>query len=223
MGAMLTYGSYLKKEDDIMSSALIISGLDTLIAIAAAMVLFPVIFTNNMDVAGGPGLLFVTMPVAFYNLPAGAFLATIFFVLLVIAALTSAISMLEVATSTFIDEKGWSRRRAALLAGVGAAIVGIPSALSGSTSLFGSSMAALVGANWFDTVAYLSNNFMLPLGGLGIAVYTGWRMNEAIRHDHFLSGSRLGVFYKSWLFLLKFVVPVAIVLVFLHAVGVISS
>ena len=100
-------------------------------------------------------------------------------------------------------------------------LVGIPSALSGGTALFGSNVEALVGKNWFDSFDYLATNWMLPLGGLGIAVYTAWRMNEAIRHDHFLAGTKLRIFYKTWLLLLKFLVPVAILLVFLHAVGVI--
>ena len=82
-------------------------------------------------------------------------------------------------------------------------------------------LAALIGKNWFDSFDYLSSNWMLPLGGLGIAIYTAWRMDDAIRHDHFLSGSKLQFFYKGWLLLLKFLVPVAIVLVFLRAVGVI--
>ncbi len=222
MGAILTYGSYLKKEDDIMSSAITISALDTLIAITAAMVLFPIIFTNNLEAAAGPGLVFITIPVALYKLPAGGFLAMVFFGLLVVAALTSAISMLEVATSSAIDELAWSRRKAALLAAVGIAALGIPSALSGSNPFFGVYMAETFGRNWFDSIAYLTNNFMLPLGGLGIALYTGWRMDEAIRHHNFLSGSRLGTFYKGWLVLLKFLVPVAITFVFLNAVGLLS-
>ena len=82
-------------------------------------------------------------------------------------------------------------------------------------------MAAVIGKNWFDSFDYLVSNWMLPLGGLGIAIYTAWRMDDAIRHDHFLSGSKLKFFYKGWLLLLKFLVPVAIVLVFLRAVGVI--
>ena len=82
-------------------------------------------------------------------------------------------------------------------------------------------MEALVNKNWFDTLDYLATNWMLPLGGLGIALFTAWRMNERLRHDHFLSGSRLRIFYKAWLLLLKFLAPIAIVLVFLHAVGLI--
>jgi NSS family neurotransmitter:Na+ symporter len=132
--------------------------------------------------------------------------------------------MLEVTVSYFIDERQWDRRRATLFTGACIALFGIPSALSGSTVLFGSGFASLFGEhgkNWFDTLDYLVSNWILPLGGLGVALFTAWRMDDAIRHDHFLSGSRLKVVYKGWLLLLKFLVPVAIVLVFLHAVGVI--
>jgi NSS family neurotransmitter:Na+ symporter len=220
MGAILTYGSYLQKDDDIVSAAVIISVLDTVIALIAAMILFPIIFTQGMEAAQGPGLVFVSVPIALGKMQGGVFLAVTFFGLLVFAALTSAISMLEVTTSYFIDEKKWGRRRATLLSGGLIALAGIPSALSGGTEFFGSHMEALIGKNWFDLCDYLSTNWMLPLGGLGIAIYTGWRMDERIRHEHFLAGSKLQFFYRTWLLLLKFLVPVGVVMVFLHAVGV---
>lgn len=220
MGAILTYGSYLQKDDDIVSAAVIISVLDTVIALIAAMILFPIIFTQGMEAAQGPGLVFVSVPIALGKMQGGVFLAVTFFGLLVFAALTSAISMLEVTTSYFIDEKKWGRRRATLLSGGLIALAGIPSALSGGTEFFGSHMEALIGKNWFDLCDYLSTNWMLPLGGLGIAIYTGWRMDERIRHEHFLAGSKLQFFYRTWLLLLKFLVPIAVVMVFLHAVGV---
>ena len=174
-----------------------------------------------MEAAQGPGLVFISIPIAFAEMPGGAFLAPVFFGLLVFAALTSAIAMLEVTTSSFIDVQNWTRKKATLFAGGLIFVIGIPSALSGGTDLFGADLAAAIGKNWFDFFDYLSSNLMLPLGGLGIAVYTAWRMNEAIRHDHFLAGSKLQVFYKAWLFLLKFLVPVGIILVFLQAVGLI--
>ncbi len=221
MGTMLTYGSYLHKKDDIVTASIMVSVVDTGIALTAAMVLFPIIFTFGMEPTAGPGLVFISIPVALGQMTAGSFLALIFFGLLVVAALTSAISMLEVSASYFIDERGWSRKRATLVSGGAIAAFGIPSALSGSTEWFGQTMVSAIGMNWFDALSYLSNNWMLPLGGLGIALFTAWRLNDAIRHDHFLSGSKLGMFYRGWLFLLKYVVPVAILFVFLHAVNVI--
>jgi NSS family neurotransmitter:Na+ symporter len=221
MGAMLTYGSYLRRRDDIVGASVTISALDTSIALVASLMLFPIIFSYGMEPAAGPGLVFISVPIALSQMPGTTFLATVFFALLVFAALTSAISMLEVATSYLIDQRGWQRRRAAVAAGLTTALVGLPSALSGGTHLFGSGMEALVGRNWFDSLDYLVTNWMLPLGGLGMALFTAWRMNQRLRREEFLLGSRLRGFYQSWLFLLKYPVPVAILLIFLNAVGLV--
>ncbi len=221
MGAMLTYGSYLRRQDDVVGASVTISALDTCIALVASLMLFPIIFSHGMEPAAGPGLVFISVPIALSQMPGTTFLATVFFALLVFAALTSAISMLEVATSYLIDQRGWQRHRAAVAAGLTTAILGLPAALSGGTRVFGSSMEALVGKNWFDSLDYLVTNWMLPLGGLGMALFTAWRMNQRLRQDEFLSGSRLRTFCRGWLFLLKYPVPVAILLVFFHAVGII--
>ena len=221
MGAMLTYGSYLRRRDDIVGASVTISALDTCIALVASLMLFPIIFSYGMEPAAGPGLVFISVPIALSQMPGTTFLATLFFGLLVFAALTSAISMLEVATSYLIDQWGLPRDEAALRAGLTIAILGLPAALSGGTRLFGSGMEALAGKNWFDSLDYLVTNWMLPLGGLGMALFTAWRMNRRLRQEEFLSGSRLRGFYRTWLFLLKYPVPVAILLVFLHAVGLI--
>ena len=87
--------------------------------------------------------------------------------------------------------------------------------------MFGEGFAGVFGMNWFDSFDYLASNWILPLGGLGISLFTAWKVDDAIRHREFLAGSRLAVFYRAWLILLKFVVPVGIVLVFLHAIGVV--
>ena len=221
MGAMLTYGSYLRRQDDIVGASVTISALDTFIALVASLMLFPIIFSYGMEPAAGPGLVFISVPIALSQMPGTTFLATVFFALLVFAALTSAISMLEVATSYLIDQRGWQRQRAAVAAGLTTALVGLPSALSGGTRLFGSGMEAMVGKNWFDSLDYLVTNWMLPLGGLGMALFTAWRMNQRLRQKEFLAGSRLRGFYQGWLFLLKYPVPVAILLIFLNAVGLV--
>ena len=220
MGSMLTYGSYLKEDDDIVFASITVSLLDTLIALLAALVLFPIIFTFGLEPSAGPGLVFITVPIALSQMTGGGFFAFIFFGLLVFAALTSAISMLEVTASYFIDERGWTRRKATLVSGALVALAGIPSALSGG-ALFGDWFAGIFGMNWFDAFDYLASNWMLPLGGLGVAIYTGWKMDDRIRHHHFLSGTKLAVFFAGWLLLLRFLVPVAVTLVFLNAVGLI--
>ncbi|MBT8493750.1 MAG: sodium-dependent transporter [Deltaproteobacteria bacterium] len=220
MGALLTYGSYLRKDEDIVSSSFAIAGLDTLIALLACMVLFPITFSYGMAPEQGPGLVFKNMPVALAQLPGGAVLAVLFFVLLVFAALTSAMSLLEVAASHFIDRHGWQRRRAVTITAIATAVMGIPSALSGGTEIFGADTEALTGFNWFDTLDYLASNWLLPLGGLGMAVFVAWRVGDPVRHQELVSGSRFGYLYRSWLVLLRYLVPVVVVAVFLHAIGV---
>ncbi len=228
MGAMLTYGSYLRARDDVVATSLAVGGLDTLISLMACMMIFPIIMLAGLTPAAGPGLVFVSLPIAFGQLPGGALWAAVFFVLLAVAALTSAISLLEVAVAHFMDSRGWSRRRAAI--GIGAVIflLGIPSALSGGTRLFGADFAAVTavlfgeghGKNWFDLADYLASNWMLPLGGLGIAVFVAWRMGGQAREQAFKAGSRFARLYWGWLWLLRYIVPVGVLAVFLHALGI---
>ncbi len=220
MGGLLTYGSYLKKDADVPLMSVGIAGLDTVIALLACLAIFPITFSYGIEPSDGPGLIFTSLPIAFAQMPAGSLLAAVFFALLVFAALTSAISMLEVATAYFIDEKRWTRARATLVSGLGIAVLAIPSALSGSTDLFGPRFAALFGSNWFDLVADLVSNWSLPIGGMGIALFVAWRMPESLRREEFVSGSRLGRLYVAWLTALRYVVPLAIITVFLRAVGV---
>jgi NSS family neurotransmitter:Na+ symporter len=171
-------------------------------------VIFPIIFSfAGLAPGQGPGLLFATIPTGMLQMPLASLLLTVFFVLLVFAALTSAISLLEVPVSWLIDERGWSRSKAALVAGAGITIYGLPSALSGDF---------LGGLDW------VVSNLLFPIGGIGIALFTGWKMSEATRHDHFLSGSKFGIFYNGWLTLLRFVVPVGITIVLLNATGLLN-
>jgi len=223
MGAMLTYGSYMEKNGDAVSASIAITVLDTIVALMACLALFPITFTFGMEPASGPGLVFTNLPVAFSQLPGGSIWAALFFTLLLFAALTSAISLLEVTTAYFIDERGWSRRRSTLVTGGVIFLFGIPSALSGGTALFGSSIQALTGKNWFDSFDYLASNWMLPLGGLGIATFISFRVGAKAREVAVATGSRLGSlrgFYLTWLQLIRFVVPIGIILVMLHALGI---
>ncbi len=221
MGAMLTYGSYMGRDADIVQSSISVSFLDTMVALLAAVVVFPITFSFGMEPAGGPGLVFKNIPIAFAQLPAGGLLGSLFFLLLVFAALTSSVSLLEVAAAYFIDERGWSRRKAVLVTGTAILLLGVPSALSGGTTLFGSGFEAVFGRNWFDLFDWIASNLLLPAGGMGIAVFTAWRLDEAMRREEFLTGSRWGAAYLGWLWLLRFVVPVAVLAVFLHALGLV--
>ncbi len=225
MGAMVAYGSYLRRKDDVVATGFIIGGLDTLIALIACLVLFPITFASGFDPAAGPGLVFQNMPIALMDLPGGTIWATIFFVLLFFAALTSAISLLEVAASYFIDEKGVSRSVAAVVCGVAIIIFALPSALSNGSALgglFNEGFADITGKNWFDSADWLVSNLMLPVGGLGVALFMGWRVTEEARHTGFTEGASLRNLYVGWLLLLRWLAPAAVLLVFLQAIGVLD-
>ncbi len=107
------------------------------------------------------------------------------------------------------------------MTGTAILLLGVPSALSGGTTLFGSGFEAVFGRNWFDLFDWIASNLLLPAGGMGIAVFTAWRLDEAMRREEFLTGSRWGAAYLGWLWLLRFVVPVAVLAVFLHALGLV--
>ncbi|MCA9112354.1 MAG: sodium-dependent transporter, partial [Planctomycetaceae bacterium] len=228
MGAMITYGSYLQEDDDIVSTSLTVSLLDTAIALLACMVLFPITFSHGMEASAGPGLVFMNIPVALSQMPGTVFWSTIFFALIVFAALTSAISLLEVAVSYFIDEKGWSRPMATIVCGLAIALLGVPSAMSGGPGMFGAQFANATevifgeghGKNWFDLFDYLASNWMLPLGGLGIAMFVAWRVGPEAREHSFKAGTKFGALYWGWVALLRFIVPIGVIAVFLNAIGV---
>lgn len=222
MGAMLTYGSYLRKDDDIIGASVAITIIDTLVAIMACLVLFPITFTYGMEPEAGPSLVFTNIPMAFAQIPGSTIWALIFFLLLVFAALTSAISLLEVCSAYFVDELGWSRTLAVPVCGLTITVLGVPSALTFSTATFGSGMEAAIGKSWFDLFDYVSSNWMLPLCGLGISVFAAWKLGDEARRVQFEAGSTLGKLqglYVLWLQVLRYVVPAAIVVVMLHAIG----
>ena len=191
MGAMMTYGSYLSRDTDMVKASLAI-------------------------------LVFVSIPISLAQMTGGYLLCIVFFALLVFAALTSAISLLEVVVATLIDQLGVSRPTAAFGMGAAIFVFGIPSALSGSTSLFGESWSGIFGKNWFDSFDYLASNWFLPLGGLLIALYVGWGMDEERRKQEFTEGTTLGAHYPIWLFFIRFVCPLAITVLFLFSIGVIK-
>ncbi len=228
MGAMLTYGSYLSRRSNIVTSSLWITGLDTGIALVACVAIFPILFTFGMEPGAGPGLVFKTMPILFSQMKAGLLLAILFFSLLVFAALTSAISLLEVVSSSFIDLLGWSRRKATLVSTSAIFILGVPSALAGSGKLF-SAWGTLFGKDFFDTADYLASNWMLPVGGLLIAIFVGWFMQADLRRKELLQGTpehQAGLWsavYSVWIVVLKFVVPGLVFIVLLNKIGVLPT
>ena len=176
--------------------------------------------TETFENMCGRKLVFINIPIALRDIPGGEFFALLFFSLLSMAALTSTLSLLEVAVSYFIDERGWPRLKAVLLVGGFIALFGIPSALS----FEGDSFSRMLGeSSWFDVVEHWSSNLLLPLCGLGIATFMSWRVDAGLRESDFACGSAWGKskrLYLMWLQLLRYVCPLAILGVLLHGLGV---
>ncbi len=207
MGTMITYGSYLSRETNrktnLVRSVLYLAASDTGIAILAGFVIFPLVFTFQLEPGSGPGLIFQTLPIAFGLLPLGQIVAILFFLLLTFAALSSSISLLEVVAAYFIDEQGWSRARASWGLGGLIFLCGIPSAVSEN----------------FLGLMDASTNYLLPLGGLLVALFTGWVLSSRERREEFMSGETRQISYLVWIFLIRFISPVAVAIMLLGPLG----
>lgn len=216
MGAVMAYGAYLPEETSIPGAAAAVAFSDTLIATLAGLVIFPLVFANSMDPADGPGLVFVTLPLAFGQMPAGDFFAAIFFVLLAFAAWTSAISLMEPAVAWIMERFSKSRAQAAVIIGVLIWLLGFGTVLSFNVL---ENFMFLQGTV-FDNLDYLTLNIMLPLGGFLIVVFAGWVMCRNSTAEE-LGG--VGVIYSLWRFLARVVAPTGILIVFLKAVGLLPG
>jgi len=214
MGAMLTYGSYMRKRDSIPRAALTICAMDTIIAIMACVVMFSIIFSFDFEVTKSSTILFTTLPVVFFQLPGGSAVSALFYVLVGFAALTSTISLLEVVASYAIDELGWRRQRATLTMGAAILVFGVLSAVSlgGNATLsninfIGRSSTAGV----FGTLDYLASNWFLPVGGLLIALFTGWVLGRDAAREELEEGTGpLGWSFALWRFLIRIAAPLAV-------------
>jgi NSS family neurotransmitter:Na+ symporter len=211
MGAIITYGSYLNKKENLFSSATTIAGLDMSIAIMAGLAIFPAVFAMGFEASSGPGLTYQVLPVVFSELPAGQILAILFFVLLSIAALTSAISLLEVMVTFVTDEMKWTRTRATIIMAAIAFLLGIPSALSlGIWSDF-----TIGGLVIFDQVDFLTANILLPLGGLFIALFVGWGWDIEKVKQEIAMGHKTLQFFTVWIWILRVLAPIALAAIFI--------
>lgn len=179
MGAIITYGSYLQKREQIAKTAILVGFMDTAIALVAGLVIFSVVFTFGFEPSAGPGLMFKTLPMLFVKLPGAQFVSIIFFLLITFAALTSAVSLLEVVVSYWTDTHKVSRLKTTLVAGVIIFGMGILSALSTNEL----SEFTIAGNTFFDLFDKLTSQYFLPLGGLFIALYFGWVLGpKAVEH-----------------------------------------
>jgi len=215
MGAIMVYGSYLPQDTSIAKASILIALADTAVALLAGLVIFPIVFANGLEPGAGPGLIFQTLPIAFGQMEAGVLIGTLFFVLLVFAAWTSSISLIEPAVAWLVENHGMNRIYASVSVGAVTWFVGIGSMLSFNVW----SEHRLFGLNFFDFLDYLTANIMLPLGGLFIVIFSGWLMKTQASKNE-LNTTKCG--YTIWLILSRFVAPAAVMLVFLSAIGVIN-
>jgi NSS family neurotransmitter:Na+ symporter len=221
MGAIMVYGSYLPKNTSIAKTSVMIAVMDTAVALLAGMAIFPLVFANGLEAGAGPGLIFQTLPIAFGHMPGGAFFGTLFFILLVFAAWTSAISLIEPAVAWLVENRSWNRVTAATWVGGTAWALGIVTIMSFSYWAFDFSFhGEAKGNGLFDILDILTANFMLPLGGLAMALFAGWVMARESVADELEMGDRKA--FRLWYVVVRYVTPVAVILVFLHGIGLIS-
>lgn len=211
MGAIMAYGAYLPATKNISLSKTVftIAALDTLVALLAGLVIFPIVFANaTIQPGAGPGLLFVSLPVAFGGMVAGSFFAALFFFLVIIAAVSSSISMIEPSVAWLVEDRGLSRFKATALLGLVVWFVGLGTVFSFNIG----ENITLLGRTFFEVLDFLTANIMLPLGGLLIAVFVAWFLSPSILIEE-LGDIHRG-YYRWWYFLLRYVSPVLLALVF---------
>jgi len=223
MGAIMVYGSYLPSNVSIAKTSIIIAMMDTVVALVAGLIIFPIVFANGLEPGAGPGLIFQTLPIAFGHMPGGEFFGTLFFVLLVFAAWTSAISLIEPAVAWLVENRGHTRVYAAVVMGVVTWSLGLLTVLSFNLwSEFKplSSIGVFENSTMFDLLDFLTANIMLPIGGLLIAVFAGWVMKQETTMQELDIHDAMHKGYAAWRILVKYVAPAAVVIVFLKVTGI---
>lgn len=219
MGCMITYGSYLSKDENLEKDALIVPFMDTAAALLAGFAILPAVFAFGFEPGAGPGLMFITLPSVFASMPFGAFFGVCFFVLVLFAAITSSISLLEVCVAYFVDEYKWTRTKATWLLSSIIFVLTILSSLSqGVLSNF-----LIFGKNFFDLLDYITSNILLPLGGLMMLIFIGyfWGIDKAT--EEIEQGGKFKFKLKGfWTIMVKYVGPIAVGVVFLNMLGIIK-
>jgi len=210
VAGMITYASYLPKEQKLGNSALSVTLLNIGISILAGLIIFPAVFALGYSPNEGPGLVFIILPAVFEQLPFGAFFMVLFFILLLFATLTSSISMLEIVVSIGIKNSYDKRKRASWIYGLLIFIVGIPSALSfGILSDF-----KIFNKTFFDFADFLTNTIGLPLGALFISFFAGYVLSKT---DTYKELNMVSPWFSTWYFIVRYLAPIAIILVFINA------
>ena len=213
MGAMITYGSYLPKKENMAAAGLSVAFFDTLIALMAGFMIFPALFAAGAQPDGGPGLVFVILPTIFDKLPWGAGFAVAFYALLSIAALTSTISLLEVVVAYFVDERKWKRHKAVWVVTGGCFLLAIPSALSqGAVDSLSTMNVGSLKTTFLDLQNIIFGNYALSLGALFISLFVGWKWGTKNALDELGELPASG----AWSVLIRFAAPAAVVAILLY-------
>ncbi|KAA9017038.1 sodium-dependent transporter [Niallia endozanthoxylica] len=216
---MVTYSSYLDKDVSIPASANSVVFMNIFVSLLAGLAIFPVVFSFGLEPTEGPGLLFIVLPTVFGQLPFGELFLSLFLILFLFATLTSSFSLLEIIVAAFTANGKHSRKRVSWISGLVVFFAGIPAALSSSL---------LADLKWFDRTVfdltdYLVSNIMLPLGNLLIAFFIIYKMNQSLVRQEFFQANTLSQsYFHTWKLLMRWVVPIIIILVFLSTTGVIG-
>ena len=223
MGSIMVYGSYLPRDTSIAKASITIALMDTLVALVAGMAIFPIVFANGLEPGAGPGLIFQTLPIAFGQMPGGTFFGTLFFILIVFAAWTSAISLIEPAVAWLVENHNMDRVYATVVACVTTWLLGLLTVfsfniLSDYTPL--DMIDRFKDKTLFDLIDGLTANIMLPAGGLLVAVFATWIMAKRDTVDELDMGE--GKSYQLWRFVTRYIAPVLVVMVFLNAIGILQ-
>jgi NSS family neurotransmitter:Na+ symporter len=213
MGGMMTFGAYLPRQVSIPQSVVIIVFADTIVALLAGLVIFPAVFNNGLDPAAGVGLIFQTLPVAFAQMPGGYVFSVLFFTLLAVAGITSMVGLIECVTAWMEDHHGFARHISAMIVVGAVAVLSVFSILSYNVI----SELQFMGRDLNGVLDYFSNQILLPLGGLLIAVFVGWFVNTRISAEELEFKSP--ALFQIWHFLLRYLVPPAVLIIFYFGVS----
>ncbi|PKH01523.1 sodium-dependent transporter [Psychromonas sp. MB-3u-54] len=215
MGIMMIYGAYLPKGVSIVKTSMMIAVADTVVALIAGLAIYPIVFAHGLEPSAGPGLLFQSLPLAFGSMPFGDFVGVLFFVMVVFAAFTSAIALLESPTAYLVERQNVSRTKAAIIAGAAVWILSLCTIFSFAGAEW-TKLSFGMGGDIFEFLDYLTANILLPLGGILISVFAGWVIKPEILKEEF---NLSDTYFAVVLTLLRYVAPVGILLVFLNAIG----
>ncbi len=224
MGSIMVYGAYLPKQVSVAQTTAVVVAADTVVAILAGLIIFPIVFSNGLQPGAGVGLVFKTLPIAFGQMPFGSLFGTLFFVLLALAAWSSAISLIEPAVAWLVETGKFTRFSASVLSGLMVWLVGILSVFSFNLWSDVKPLSMFSGfeeKTLFHLIDYLTANIMLPLGGIFMAIFVAFLMKKQIVIDE-LETTSDNIGYRIWHFLLRYVTPIGVGLVFLNAIGVFS-